>query len=168
MRELTKKKTDIIEYLDQLTFDYTQLCQRDDGTIYGIASGKLCRRGKPIAYNPNDERHRRIAFNQKLKKPRAIARLMISKFNKLGGNKSSIRDAKNQTVEDIKSGKVKGEGIFKTFGRKLDNLKGKIPSKINKKPKKTDSGETERLSRVSLDGFTKTKRIDERAKKTTT
>jgi hypothetical protein len=159
------KKTDIIEYLDQLTFDYTQLCQRDDGTIYGIASGKLCRRGKPIAYNPNDERHRRIAFNQKLKKPRAIARLLIGKFKKLGGNKSTVREAKNQTVEDIKSGKAKGEGIFKTFGRKLDNLKGKLSSKATKKPEKSVSTEAEKRAKFDLSGFTRVKTIDEKAKK---
>ena len=39
----------IRNYLDQLTWEYTQLCQRNDGSIYGIADGLQCRKGKPIS-----------------------------------------------------------------------------------------------------------------------
>lgn len=42
-------KRSIQEYLDQLTWEYAQLCQRKDGSIYGIADGKKCRKGSPIS-----------------------------------------------------------------------------------------------------------------------
>ena len=48
----------LIDYLDYLTFDYTQLCQKDDRTVYGIPSGKKCRKGKPISFSPDDPKLR--------------------------------------------------------------------------------------------------------------
>jgi len=52
----------IVDYLDQLTYEYSQLCQRSsDGTIYGIAEGKQCRKGKPISANPIQEVNSREA-----------------------------------------------------------------------------------------------------------
>ena len=37
----------IRDYLDQLTLEYTQLCQRNDGSIYGIASGNNVEKENP-------------------------------------------------------------------------------------------------------------------------
>jgi len=54
----------IVDYLDQLTFDYTQLCQRDNGSVYGIASGKQCRKGKPISTNPNIRQETKASFDR--------------------------------------------------------------------------------------------------------
>lgn len=44
----------IVDYLDSLSHNYAQLCQRGDGTIYGIASGKQCRKGKPVPSIPSE------------------------------------------------------------------------------------------------------------------
>ena len=47
-----KSSSGIVEYLDQLTFEYAQLCQRDNGSVYGIATGRKCRKGRPISTRP--------------------------------------------------------------------------------------------------------------------
>ena len=50
---ISKDEMNIRNYLDQLAWEYAQLCQRKDGSIYGIRSGLQCRNGTPISYNPN-------------------------------------------------------------------------------------------------------------------
>jgi hypothetical protein len=39
----------ICKYLDELIWEYAQLCQRKDGSIYGIASGKQGIKENPLA-----------------------------------------------------------------------------------------------------------------------
>lgn len=118
---MKESRDNIINLLDQMTLEYTQLCQRGDGSVYGIASGKQCKRGRPISFNPSSRAHQKALIGQKLKKPEALARLLVSKFKKLGRSKASLKEAKDHTSEEIKSNKVRGEGLLRAFGKNLGN-----------------------------------------------
>jgi serine/threonine protein kinase len=39
----------IVNYLDYLTYQYAQWCQRSNGSFYAIADGLQCRKGKPVS-----------------------------------------------------------------------------------------------------------------------
>jgi hypothetical protein len=36
------------------SFEFAQLCQRGDSSVYGIAGGKKCRKGSPISVKPGE------------------------------------------------------------------------------------------------------------------
>lgn len=60
-----KVKKPITLYLEQLTYEFSQLCQRSgDGSIYGIPSGKQCRKGSPISFNPNIQPKAQVIFDK--------------------------------------------------------------------------------------------------------
>ena len=104
-----------IDYLDQLYLDYTQLCQRKDGSIYGIASGKMCIKGSPISYNPTNLEHNKALLKQKIKRVKAIVRSLVSKakssMTKGSGTKKEITPTKksDRTKKEITSTKKSGE-----------------------------------------------------------
>jgi hypothetical protein len=130
----------IRNYLDQLTLEYTQLCQRNDGSIYGIASGKQCLKGKPISYNPNLAK---LGGKQGLKQVRATSkdkvRNLVAKAKAIGLENKEIRQIKEEVKAELKAKKVQGKEALKLFAKKANQLakdKKKNKEVQDKKPTK--------------------------------
>lgn len=132
--------SNICKYLDQLTYDFRQLCQRPDGSIYGIASGKQCLKGKPISYNPNDKK---LGVKQGLKQVRATSkdkvRDLVSKAKAIGLTNKEIRSIKEEVKVELNKKRVRGTEALKLFAKKANQLskdKKKNEAIKDKKPTK--------------------------------
>jgi hypothetical protein len=66
-------------------FEYSQLCQRYDGTIYGIPVGKRCLNGRPLASKPKGGRGQN---NEEL----------VGKARKLGLSEEQIKQAQEKAI----------------------------------------------------------------------
>jgi hypothetical protein len=131
---------DIKDYLDQLTWEYAQLCQRKDGSIYGIASGKQCRKGKPISYNPNDKK---LGVKQGLKQAEVTNKdrigVLVTKAKAIGLTNKEIRSIKEEVKVELNKKKVQGTEALKLFAKKANQLaKDKKKNEVieGKKPTK--------------------------------
>lgn len=51
---------EIISYLEKLCEDYNQMCQRKDGSIYGIEDGLNCRQGSTVYRNDLEDRRPKV------------------------------------------------------------------------------------------------------------
>ena len=113
----------LIRYLDQLTFDYTQLCQRDDKSVYGIASGKQCRKGKPISFNPNDLKlGAKPGLKQVRVKDKDKVKNIVAKAKAIGLNNKEIRQIKEEVKQELNAKRVKGKEALKLFAKKANQL----------------------------------------------
>ena len=113
----------LIDYLDQLTFDYTQLCQRDNGSVYGIASGKQCRKGKPISFNPNDLKLGvKPGLKQVRVKDKDKVKNIVAKAKAIGLNNKEIRQIKEEVKQELNAKRVKGKEALKLFAKKANKL----------------------------------------------
>ena len=135
--KVSSREMEIRNYLDQLTLEYTQLCQRTDGSIYGIASGKKCLKGKPISYNPNlaklggKEGLRQVEVGAKDK----IANL-VAKAKAIGLSNKDIRQIKEEVKVELNAKKVQGKEAFKLFAKKANEMaKAKGKGNLAKTPK---------------------------------
>ena len=102
-------------YLDQLTWEYTQLCQRNDGSIYGIASGKQCRKGKPISYNPN-------LAKQVREKEKAKIATIVGKAKAIGLTNKDIKAISEEVKSELKINNITGKDAIKLFAKKANQL----------------------------------------------
>lgn len=125
----------IRNYLDQLTLEYTQLCQRNDGSIYGIASGKQCRKGKPISYHPNLAK---LEKKQELKQVRVSNKDKVSnivaKAKDIGLSNKDIRYIKEEIKVELDTKEVQGKEAFKLFAKKSNEIaEGRNAKKVLEK-----------------------------------
>jgi hypothetical protein len=134
-------KNNICQYLDQLTWEFVQLCQRDNGTIYGIASGKQCRKGKPISYNPNDKK---LGVKPGLKQIKVTnkdkVKNIVAKAKAIGLTNKEIRSIKEEVKVELNKKKVQGTEALKLFAKKANALakskKKDVKNSTNKDSKK--------------------------------
>jgi hypothetical protein len=115
----------IRNYLDKLTWEYTQLCQRDNGSIYGIASGKQCRKGKPISYNPN-------LAKQVREKEKAKIATIVGKAKAIGLTNKDIKAIGEEVKSELQIKNITGKDAIKLFAKKANQLSN---SKSNNKIK---------------------------------
>ena len=130
-------KNSVKEYLDQFTFDYTQLCQRANGTVYGIASGKQCRQGKPISFNPNDLKlGAKPGLKQIRVKNKDKVKNIVAKAKAIGLNNKEIRQIKEEVKQELSAKRVRGKEALKLFAKKANKLaKEKKANTTKSKPK---------------------------------
>lgn len=105
----------IIDYLDQLSLEYTQLCQRRDGSIYGIESGLQCRKGTPISYNPN------LAKQVREKEKDRLATIVI-KAKAIGLTNKDIKTIGEEVKSELKIKNIRGQDALKLFAKKANQL----------------------------------------------
>lgn len=67
------------------SFEYSQLCQRYDGTIYGIPSGKRCLNGRPVTSRP--EKYRSQSNKE-----------LVRKARELGLSEEQIKQAQDRSI----------------------------------------------------------------------
>ena len=119
----------IRDYLEQLTWEYAQLCQRDNGTIYGIASGKQCRKGKPISYNPN-------LAKQAREREKAKIATIVGKAKAIGLTNKDIKSVSEEVKSELGIKNLQGRDALKLFAKKANQLaesREKSDSKSNDK-----------------------------------
>jgi len=149
--------SNICQYLDQLTWEFVQLCQRNDGTIYGIASGKQCRKGKPVSYNPNDKKLKvkpglkqvEVTNNDKVKN-------IVAKAKAIGLSNKEIRQIKDEVKVELNKKKVQGTEAFKLFAKKANALaksKKKGDKNLTKKDNKKLPGKDKEVKKPSSKGI---------------
>jgi hypothetical protein len=123
---------DIGNYLDQLTLDYAQLCQRVNGSIYGIADGKQCKKGKPISLSQAALiKAQKAKKNQPKIKPglkrvkvgkKDTTKAVVAKAKAIGLNNNEIRKIKEEVKIELNAKKVKGLDALKLFAKKANKL----------------------------------------------
>jgi hypothetical protein len=124
----------IVNYLETLVWEYTQLCQRPDGSVYGIASGKQCRKGTPISYNPNlANSGRKKGLKQVEYISKDKVRNLVAKAKAIGLTNKEIRSIKEEVKVELNKKRVRGTEALKLFARKANAL-AKTNDKGNQKP----------------------------------
>ncbi len=123
---------DIGNYLDQLTLDYAQLCQRVNGSIYGIADGKQCKKGKPVSLSQAALiKAQKAKKNQPKIKPglkrvkvgkKDTTKAVVAKAKAIGLNNNEIRKIKEEVKIELNAKKVKGLDALKLFAKKANKL----------------------------------------------
>lgn len=120
---ISKDEMNIRNYLDQLAWEYAQLCQRKDGSIYGIRSGLQCRNGTPISYNPNLARQVR-------KKEKARVTAIVTKAKAIGLTNKDIKQVAEEVKSELGIKNLKGTEALRLFAKKANSL-AKEKSKPN-------------------------------------
>lgn len=78
----------IISYLDELTLQYAQWCQRTkDGSYYAIADGLQCRQGKPV---PDPISKPSVSAKPISNDPRSVALATSPKYVQTPGSSSKL------------------------------------------------------------------------------
>lgn len=93
---------------------FSQLCQRPDRTIYGIAKGKRCLSGKPI--DRPAEKPREVG-----KSPEKITRILIDKAKEMGIPNEKIRRIKREILEETVIEGFDGKDAIKLFAKKANS-----------------------------------------------
>ena len=137
MNNINNDYSNITKSISQLIYDYTQLCQRDDKSIYGIASGKQCRKGKPISFNPNDLKLGvKPGLKQVRVKDKDKVKNIVAKAKAIGLNNKEIRQIKEEVKQELNAKRVKGKEALKLFAKKANQLaKEKRANTTKPKPK---------------------------------
>jgi hypothetical protein len=102
------------------SFEYSQLCQRYDGTIYGIPSGKRCLNGRPVTSRPEKDK------DQNDKK-------LVGKARNLGLSEEQIKQAQERAVA---SGNFEREieVAIQSNASKKKELREEIQTRFTKDP----------------------------------
>lgn len=101
----------IKNYLDQLVWEYAQLCQRRDGSIYGIRSGLKCRKGTPVSQNPNIKA-KQISIND------VKAKVVLAKAKSIGLSNKEIKSVKSEVEEELNEKGLGSKSAIKLFAKK--------------------------------------------------
>lgn len=120
----------IISYLDSLTLDYSQLCQRSDSSIYGIASGKQCRKGREIALKRQNQE--RAQLSRAIKDAKAKGASMSSIREAIAGNKTI-----SESIDALNTLKVRSNSPKTLVNLAVNNHKDTI-NKIERYLQLTD------------------------------
>jgi len=134
----------IKDYLEQLVWEYSQICQRPDGSVYGIRSGLKCRKGSPISYNPNLAK---LGGKQGLKQVRVSnkdkVKNIVAKAKAIGLNNKEIRQIKEEVKVELNAKKVQGKDALKLFAKKANALaKNKKQKQVQKSSSDSKKVET--------------------------
>jgi hypothetical protein len=113
----------IKDYLEQLVWEYSQICQRPDGSVYGIRSGLKCKKGSPISYNPNLAK---LGGKQGLKQVKVSnkdrVKNIVAKAKAIGLSNKEIRQIKEEVKVELNAKKVQGKDALKLFAKKANQL----------------------------------------------
>lgn len=77
----------IIDYLDELTLQYAQWCQRKNGKYYAIPDGLQCRKGSPV---PEPKRNLPVSAKPTGNDPRSIALANSPRYDKTPGSSTKL------------------------------------------------------------------------------
>lgn len=144
-----KKSKEIVNYLDELTYQYAQWCKRPkDGSYYAIADGKQCRQGVPVNYSPEEKAKAsnkpgskgekkkptsqgkkqtgtgRGSTTNKSKEasPRQRVSDIVSAAKSRGLSNDEISKIKNEVKTELNAKRVQGKEALKLFAKKADSL----------------------------------------------
>lgn len=112
----------MVDYLEELVFNYNQACQRSDGSIYGIEDGKQCRRGTPITLEPNDN-----------------LTILTEKAKRIGLSSDQIDSIKEKVKKELKVNTLRSKESLKLFAKKANSL-------VKSKEKKEKEEANQKLS----------------------
>jgi hypothetical protein len=104
-----------VDYLERLVWEYTQLCQRPDGSVYGIASGKQCKKGTPISYNPN-------LAKQVREREKAKIATIIGKAKAIGLTNRDVKDISEEVKSELGIKNLQGRDALKLFAKKANQV----------------------------------------------
>jgi hypothetical protein len=119
----------IIDYLDELTLQYAQWCQRTkDGSYYAIADGLQCRQGKPV---PEPKRSIPISAKPISNDPKSKALANSPKYDKTPGSSTKLpRKSEDEYREIAKEIVAKNPNLEKGVREFVSGKTDEVPLSV--------------------------------------